>query len=141
MAARATSYRLDPEIKARLEKQAKAENMSERALLERLISEGLATLRHPGIVYRDGPSGRRAALATGADVWEIASALRHTKGREKERIAQLAEQFGQHPAHIRVALDFAALHREEVDARVAANDAAAAAARELCEQRAKLMAS
>jgi hypothetical protein len=140
-AARATSYRLDPQIKTDLETQARAEGISERALLERLIVEGLATLRHPGIVYRDGPSGRRAGLATGADVWEIVSALRYTKGREGQRIAQLAEQFGAHPAQIRVALDFAALHRAEVDARVAANDAAAEQVRLLAEQRAKLMAS
>lgn len=140
-ASRATSYRLDPEIKARLEEQARAEGISERALLERLIVEGLATLRHPGIVYRDGPTGRRAALAGGADVWEIVSALRHTKGRERERLTQLAEQFGQHPAQIRVALDFAALHREEIDARVEANDAALEAVRVLAEERAKLMAS
>jgi hypothetical protein len=25
---------------------------------------------HPGIAFRDGPSGRRAALAGGPDVWE-----------------------------------------------------------------------
>jgi uncharacterized protein (DUF433 family) len=132
---------LDPQIKADLEAQAQAEGISERALLERLIVEGLATLRHPGIVYRDGPSGRRAGLAGGADVWEVVSALRFTKGRENQRIAQLAEQFGLHPAQIRVALDFAALHRAEVDARVAANDAAAEQVRLLAEQRAKLMAS
>jgi hypothetical protein len=140
-AARATSYRLDPQIKTDLETQSRAEGISERALLERLIVEGLVTLRHPGIVYRDGPSGRRAGLATGADVWEIVSALRYTKGREGQRIAQLADQFGVHPAQIRVALDFAALHRAEVDARVAANDAAAEQVRLLAEQRAKLMAS
>jgi hypothetical protein len=139
--ARSTSYRLDPQIKAALEAQAKAEGISERALLERLIVEGLAMIAHPGIVYRDGPTGRRAGLATGADVWEIVSALRYTKGRESQRVAQLAEQFGQHAAAIRVALDYAALHREEIDARVAANDSAAEAARVLAEQRAKLMAS
>jgi uncharacterized protein (DUF433 family) len=140
-AARATSYRLDPQIKAALEAQAGAEGVSERALLERLIVEGLATLRYPGIIYRDGPTGRRAGLAVGADVWEIVSALRYTKGRENHRVAQLAEQFGVHPAQIRVALDFAALHREEIDARVAANDAAAEQVRVLAEERAKLMAS
>lgn len=139
--SRATSYRLDPRVKDALEAQARVEGISERALLERLIQEGLATLRHPGIVYRDGPSGRRAALAAGADVWEIVSALRYTKGREGQRIAQLAEQFGVHPTQIRVALDFAAMHREEIDARVAANDAAAEQVRILSEGRAKLMAS
>lgn len=140
-AVRATSYRLHPEIKLRLQRQAAAEGLSERALLERLICEGLDTLRHSGIVYRDGPTGRRAALAMGPDVWEIASALRHTRGGQERRVATLGEQFGLHPRHIRTAIDFAASHREEIDAQVAANDAAAEEARRLAEGRARLMAS
>jgi hypothetical protein len=139
--SRATSYRLDPVIKARLESQARSEGTSERALIERLVAEGLDTLQHPGIVYRDGPTGRRAALAVGPDVWEVVSALRHTTGSEEHRVSALAEQFALHPRHIRVAIDFAALHKEEIDAQVAANDAAAAQARELAERRARLLAS
>lgn len=54
------------------------------------MAEGLDTLHHPGIVYRDGPTGRRAALAMGPDVWEIVSALRHTKGAQERRVATLA---------------------------------------------------
>ena len=138
---RATSYRLHPEIKQRLQRQAAAEGISERALLERLVAEGLDTLHHPGIVYREGPTGRRAALAMGPDVWEIVSALRHTRGTQERRVAALAEQFGLHPRHIRTAIDFAASRREEIDAQVAANDAAAEEARQLAEGRARLMAS
>lgn len=140
-AVRATSYRLDPEVKQRLQAQAVAERITERALLERLVSEGLDTLHHPGIVYRDGPTGRRAALAMGPDVWEVVSALRHTRGGAERRVATLAEQFGLHARHIRTAIDFAASHQEEIDAQVAANDAAAEQARLLAEGRARLMAS
>lgn len=139
--SRATSYRLDPRLKSRLEAQARAERLSERALIERLLAEGLDTLHHPGIVYRDGPTGRRAALAVGPDVWEVISALRYTRGREEKRVAALAEQFDLHPRHIRTAIDFAAAHREQIDAEIAANDAAAEAARRLAEERARLMAS
>jgi uncharacterized protein (DUF433 family) len=134
VASRATSYRMDPGVKARLEAQAAAEGIAERALLERLVVEGLDTLRHPGIVYRDGPTGRRAALVVGSDVWEVISALRHTGGSDAERVAALAEQFDLHPRHIRTAIDFAAAHREDIDAQVAANDAAAEQARQLAEQ-------
>jgi hypothetical protein len=139
MATRATSYRLDPAVKSRLERQAAAEGITERALLERLVSEGLDTLHHPGIVYRDGPSGRRAALAVGPDVWEVVSALRHTKGNAEERVAQLAEQFDLHPRHIRTAIDFAAAHRDVIDAEVRANDQAADEARDLASRRTDLM--
>lgn len=139
MATRATSYRLDPVVKARLERQAAAEGTTERALLERLVSEGLDTLHHPGVVYRDGPTGRRAALAVGPDIWEVVSALRHTKGDVEDRIAVLAEQFDLHPRHIRTAIDFAAVHRDVIDAEVKANDQAAEEARELAVRRADLM--
>jgi hypothetical protein len=137
--ARATSYRLDPAVKSRLERQAAAEGITERALLERLVTEGLDTLHHPGVVYRDGPTGRRAALAVGSDIWEIASALRHTTGSPEERVAALAEQFDLHPRHIRTAIDFAATHREIVEEQIAANDQAAEHARELAFRRADLM--
>ena len=141
VSSRATSYRMDPSVKARLEAQAAAEGIAERALLERLVVEGLNTLQHPGIVYRDGPTGRRPALAVGPDVWEVISALRYTSGSDEERVAVLAEQFGLHARHIRTAIDFAVAHREDIDAQVAANDAAAERARQLAEQRARLMAS
>ncbi|MGH3931111.1 MAG: hypothetical protein ACRDTF_14175 [Pseudonocardiaceae bacterium] len=139
--SRSTSYRMDPRVKARLEAQAAVEGIAERALLERLVVEGLDTLQHPSIVYRDGPTGRRAALAVGPDVWEVISALRYTSGSDEERVAALAEQFGLHARHIRTAIDFAVAHREDIDAQVAANDAAAQRARELAEQRARLMSS
>lgn len=141
VASRATSYRLDPELKDRLAAHARTEGISERALLERLIDEGLVTTQHPGIVFRDGPTGRRAALAVGADVWEVISALRYTSGTDEERVAALAEQFNLHPRHIRTAIDFAALHRESIDARIQANDDAAAEVQRLAEERARLMAS
>lgn len=141
MATRATSYRLDHAVKSRLERQAAAEGVTERALLERLVSEGLDTMHHPGIVYRDGPTGRRAALAVGPDVWEVVSALRHTKGNAEDRVATLAEQFDLHPRHIRTAIDFASTHRDIIDAEVEANDRAAEEAQELSRRRADLMAN
>ncbi|GEL19798.1 hypothetical protein [Pseudonocardia asaccharolytica] len=141
MVSRATSYRLDTVVKARLEQRAAAEGSTERALLERLVSEGLDMLDHPGIVYRDGPTGRRAALAVGPDIWEVISALRYTSGGDEERVAVLAEQFGLHPRHIRTAIDFAAGHRADIDEQIAENDAAARRAREIAERRADLMAS
>lgn len=138
---RATSYRLDPSIKGRLEAQAHEERIAERALLERLISEGLDMLHHPGIVYRDGPTGRRATLAVGPDVWEVLSALRYTSGSDEQRVSELAEQFGLHPRHIRTAIDFAVAHRDEIDAQIAHNDDAAQRAQRTAFARGDLMAS
>jgi hypothetical protein len=139
--SRATSYRIDPSIKARLEALAAAEHTTERALLERLVAEGLDTLYHPGIVFRDGPTGRRAALAVGPDVWEVISGLRHTTGTEEERVRMMAEQFDLHPRHIRTAIDYAAVHRDSIDAQIAANDEAAQRTAQMAQARDDLMAS
>jgi hypothetical protein len=53
----------------------------------------------------------------------------------------LGEQFGLHPRHTRIAIDYAAAHREEIGAQIAENDAAAERARLVAERRADLMAS
>lgn len=139
-ASRATSYRLDATLKSLLADRAAVEAISERALLERLIAEGLAVLDHPGIVFRDGPTGRRAALAVGPDVWEVVSALRTTSGGHEQRVAELGKQFDLHPRHIRTAIDYAAVAREQIDAQVAENDEAARRARHAAQARSHLMA-
>jgi hypothetical protein len=51
------------------------------------------------------------------------SALRYG-GSDDERVAALAEQFSLHARHIRTAVDFAAVYREDIDAQVAVNDTA-----------------
>src|SRR5438309_8183820 len=89
-----TSVRLDDELRQQLARAAAAEGTTVTELIERCVREGLACAAHPGIVFKPGPSGRRAALAGGPDVWEVAAALRHVTGREAKRIAALAEQFG-----------------------------------------------
>lgn len=103
--------------------------------------KALDTLDHPGIVFRDGPTGRRAALAVGPDVWEVISALRHTTGTQEQRVGMLAEQFDLHPRHIRTAIDYAAAHRDDIDTQVAANDEAAQRTAQVAQARDDLMAS
>lgn len=98
-------------------------------------------LGHPGIVLRDGPTGRRAALAVGPDVWEVISALRYTTGAEEQRVGVLAEQFDLHPRQIRTAINYAAVHRDQIDAQVAANDEAAQRTAQVAQARDDLMAS
>jgi hypothetical protein len=119
-----TSLRLADELRGRLAQRAGVEGLSVNALAEQLLGEGLAMAAHPGIVFRPGQTGRRAALASGPDVWTIASSLRRTSGSEAERVAQLAEEFGLHERQIVVALNYIAEFPKEVEARVKANDAA-----------------
>jgi len=140
MARTTMSLRLDDRLRARLTAAADGEGRSVTALMEQFVREGLAVAEHPGVVFKPGPSGRRAALAGGPDVWEIASALRHTSGSESERVAALAAEFGLSERQLAIALDYAAAHRDEVDARIQANDRALAEAERIATERARLLA-
>jgi len=94
-------------------------------LAERYIQEGLRADSHPGIVFRDGPAGRRAGLMGGPDVWEIISALRTVPERGTARVAALAERLGLSEPRVRAAIRYYTEYPAEIDAWVAANDAEA----------------
>ena len=140
MARSTTSLRLDDGLRQRLAAAAQAEGATVTALVERFVREGLAVAEHPGVVFKPGPSGRRAALAGGPDVWEVVSALRRLSGGEGERVAALAREFGIHERQVVVALDYAAAHRDEIDARIRANDLALARAERIAVERQLLLA-
>lgn len=140
MARSTTSVRLDDELRKQLATTAAAEGTTVTELIERFVREGLACAAHPGIVFKPGPSGRRAALAGGPDVWEVVSALRHVTGREAKRIAALASQFGIHEHQVVIALNYAAAHRDEVEARIHANDRALEEAERVAAERERLLA-
>lgn len=140
MARSTTSLRLPDELRAHLAAAAEAEGMPVTALVEQFVHEGLAVAAHPGIVFKPGPSGRRAALAGGPDVWEIASALRHTSGTEAERVAVLADQFALHSRQVVIAINYAAAHRTEIAARIRANDRALEEIERVAGERGRLLA-
>lgn len=137
----ATSYRLDEGLKQRLAHQAAAEGVTETALVTRLLDEGLDTMAHPGIVYRPGPTGRRAAVAGGPDVWEILVAVRHVGGRGDSKVVAAAAELGLAEHLVRLAVDFAATRAAEIEARIVDNEAAADRARKLAQERDALLAS
>lgn len=135
------TYRLDEDLKQRVSARAQAEGMTETALVTRLLDEGLKVAAHPGIVYRDGPAGRRAALATGPDVWEVVNGVRHADGQGDARVADAAEQMGLPERLIRLAVNFAAAHPDEIEDQIRRNEDAGERARELAEERERLLAS
>ncbi len=138
--ASSTSFRLSRDARQRLVERADREGVSATALLERLIIEGVDTLDHEGVVYRGPRHDRRAALAGGPDVWEIVARLRELSGDEEERIEVLAAESDLHPRRIRIALEFAARHPDEVERRITRNEDAVRAGRRAAEQRRALLA-
>jgi hypothetical protein len=140
MSRSTTSLRLDNELRRRLSALAEGEGTSVTSLVERLLQEGLAIAEHPGVVFKPGPSGRRASLAGGPDIWEIAAALRHTSGTEAARVKELAQQFSLHERQVVIALNYAACHRQEIEGCIRANDLALVQAEEIARERKHLLA-
>ena len=114
-----------PGVYERLKRQAARGRGSISSVGERLIDEGLRMEAHPGIVFRDGPSGRRAGLAAGPDVWEIAGLLRGLRGSVEQRVAKAAAQMGLTGGQARVASRYYAEFSDEINAELAANEEAA----------------
>jgi len=138
--AASTSFRISDATKARLASRAAREGMTATALLGQLIVEGIDQLDYPGIIFRGPAHDRRAALAAGPDIWEIVARLQELDGSEEQRISLLSAESELHPRLIRVALDYAADHVDEVRERIDRNRAMAERSRRTSEQREALLA-
>jgi hypothetical protein len=138
--ARSTSFRISDTAKRRLSARSARERISATALLDRLIIEGIDQLDYPGIVFRGPAHDRRAALAAGPDVWEIIARLRELDGSEEQRIAELSRESDLHSRLIRIAVDYAAEHPDEIRERIDRNQAMAERSRRAAEQREALLA-
>lgn len=123
MAARARQFsaRLDPSVVDRLERRGARAGISKSRLAERYIDEGMRMEDHPGIVFRDGPTGRRAGLAQGPDVWEVVAAIR-ASGLEGNAAIEAAAEWGAlGAAQVRAAVGYYAEYKEEIDEPIRRN--------------------
>jgi hypothetical protein len=117
------SIRFDPAILDRLRRRARTiPGATPSGLAERLVDEGLRMAEHRSITFRDGPTGRRAALQLGPDVWEVVKAVRELDERGEEAVNAAAELLTLTPEQVRVALRYYAAFPEEIDAEVALAD-------------------
>lgn len=114
--------RLSAPVVERLRERASRRGQSQRQLAERYIDEGMRMDDHPGIVFRDGPLGRRAGLAAGPDVWEIVGALKRLPTRGPAAVDQLAELLTLSPGQIQGALDYYGEHSAEIDDLISRNE-------------------
>jgi hypothetical protein len=78
---------------------------------------------HPGVIFRDGPAGRRATLVGGPDVWEVIRAVRTAREAEPEllesELLSLVETNSGLPLRqLRTAVDYWGAYPAEVDALV-----------------------
>jgi hypothetical protein len=129
--ARQFSARLDASVVGRLERRGKRAGLNKSRLAERYIDEGMRMEDHPGIVFRDGPAGRRAGLSGGPDVWEVIATVRASGLDGDAALASAAEWGNLTHAQVRSAVRYYAEYRDEIDERMARNVEEADAAEEL----------
>lgn len=136
---RPTSFRLSEELLERIEAESRAEGASTTQLVSTMLDEGLKTRRFPGVVYRNGLLGRRAALVGGPDVWEVVRDLAAAPGRGMERVDNVVAESGLTTASVLLAADFYASFPDEVDALIEADERAAEEVRHQARRREQLL--
>lgn len=113
------SLRIPREILEEIETHFRGRDFSSAA--NELLSEALKMRRCPGIIFADGPTGRRARISgTGVDVWEIVAAY-ESVGRTWKRLAEAYHWLSE--TQLRAALAFYECYSQEIDARIRANQA------------------
>lgn len=124
MAARDTqtfSARWETGVLDRLKRRSEIAGVNKSRLAERYVDEGTRMDAHPGIVFRGGPSGRRAALPGGPDVWELMATLKRGKVRGEKAISATAELLNLTDSQVRTAVRYYSSFSEEIDRRIALN--------------------
>lgn len=100
---------------------------------------------HPGVVFRDGRTGRRAVLVGGPDVREVIRAVKSTRAAEPDLdatgVVTLVESNTGVPARlIDVAVRYWSSYPDEIDAWLAETDALEAEALAAWERQQELLA-
>jgi hypothetical protein len=121
------SVRFDDEVLRRLDRYVRSHpGASASSVTNLFVDEALRAEEHPGIVFRPGPTGRRAGLVGGPDVWEVIDTLHTIREAEPELADEAlaeatAEAMGLSARRVRVAVRYYAAYRDEVNERIAAN--------------------
>ena len=122
MASALKSLRLPEELQHELEDEFARRGVKEWSTgVIDLLSEAVRMRRVPGIIFIEGRAGRRATVAgTGLEVWEIVRTWKH----EEEDEARLAAAYPRlTPGQRRAALAYYAYYPQEIDERIARDEA------------------
>jgi hypothetical protein len=142
----ATPVRFDTAVAERLTSFTAANpGMSLSSAANRLVDEGLRMTEHSGIVFRAGPTGRRAALASGPDIWEVVRAIKSARTAERDLseddiLALVASNSGIVVRQLRIAIRYWASYPGEIDTEIAAAQAAEDAAEDAWRRERDLLA-
>jgi hypothetical protein len=115
MNSRHLSLRIEESLGERLGVEARREKQTVSELARELIEEGLRMRNHPGIVFRPGPAGRRAALLRGPDVWQVIMGYNDSKEAGDDPVKYVCEVADLHPFEVDEALKYYAEFPDEID--------------------------
>jgi hypothetical protein len=120
------SARFSEDLVAKLSEHSGRLGQSNARVAERLIEEGLRMEEFPGVVFRAGPTGRRAGIAGGPDVWEI---VRDLKGAAQagaaDPIEAVSRSSGLDRGKVVLAASYYAAYPDDIDERIRLNQQAA----------------
>jgi hypothetical protein len=142
----ATPVRFDAAVAERLSSFVAANpGMSLSSAANRLVDEALRVSEHPGIVFRPGPTGRRAGLTGGPDVWEAVRAIKSARAAEPglaedDLLAMVGANTGVPVRFLRIAIRYWASYPAEIDAEIATADRAEELAEQAWQREQRLLA-
>jgi hypothetical protein len=120
------SARFSAEVLDMLDARGERLGQSRARVAERLIEEGLRAEEFPGIVFRSGPTGRRAGVAGGPDVWEIVRDLKAaSEVGAGDPIAAVASASALDARTVTLAASYYAAYPDDVNERIRLHEQAA----------------
>jgi uncharacterized protein (DUF433 family) len=116
MSARKRDLQIPEALAQEIARQSADRQATWSALATELLEEAVRMRRAPGVVFADGPAGRRATVAgTGLDVWEVVATWRAC-GEDFGRLRRSYEWLNE--PQLRAALAYYQLYPQEIDARL-----------------------
>lgn len=116
MVSKHLSVRINDELLQDLEEECRKSGQSRSAVAKRFLEEGLRMERHPRIVFRPGPAGRRPALVDGPDVWVLGRLFRERESPQEHLAESIADEMALRPDQVEAAARYYDEFREEIDA-------------------------
>jgi len=142
----ATPVRFDSSVADRLAAFVAANpGMSLSSAANRLVDEALRVTEHPGIMFRSGPTGRRAGLSGGPDIWEVVRAIMSAHAaepglRDDDLLRLVSDNTGVAMRLLSTAVRYWAAYPEEINSEIAAAEAAEEAAEQAWLRERQLLA-
>lgn len=107
---------LPQDLEQEIAREAERRGQTWSSVTTDLLTEAVRMRRVPGIVFGDGPTGRRAVVAgSGIDVWEVIATWQEG-GRNFEELRQNYDWLSE--TQLRAALRYFEIYPEEIEARL-----------------------